>query len=47
MNAKTIRVLVVDADPSGGDELRSLLDEIPGFEIVGYAVSDPTKDDPN
>ena len=39
MNAKTIRVLVVDADPSGGDELRSLLGEIPEFEIVGIAHS--------
>ena len=39
MNAKTIRVLVVDADPSGGDELRSLLDKIPELEIVGIAHS--------
>lgn len=42
MNSKSIRVLVIDADPSGGeDALRSQLEAIPGVEIVGIAHSQP------
>jgi DNA-binding NarL/FixJ family response regulator len=39
MNSETIRVLLVDADPSGGQDLRSQLDEFPEVEIVGIAHS--------
>jgi response regulator of citrate/malate metabolism len=40
MNSKSIRLLVVDGDPSGGeDALRSQLEAIPGVEIVGIAHS--------
>jgi DNA-binding NarL/FixJ family response regulator len=39
MISETIRVLVVDADPSGGHDLRSQLDQIPDVEIVGIAHS--------
>ena len=39
MNSKTIRVLVVDEDPSGVSDLQSRLDQIPEVEIVGIAHS--------
>ena len=39
MNSKTIRVLVVDADPSGVGDLHSQLDQVPEIEIVGIAHS--------
>ena len=40
MNSKTSRLLIDDADPSGGeDALRSQLDQVPGVELVGIAHS--------
>jgi DNA-binding NarL/FixJ family response regulator len=40
MTSKTIHLLIVDADPSSGeDALRSRLDQVPGVELVGIAHS--------
>ena len=39
MNSITIRVLVVDADPSGVGDLHSRLNQVPEVEIVGIAHS--------
>jgi DNA-binding NarL/FixJ family response regulator len=39
MNTKTVRVLVVDADPSGEASIRALLGQVEGIEIVGIAHS--------
>ena len=40
MTSKTIRLLFVDADPSGCEAaLRSQLDQVPGVELVGIAHS--------
>lgn len=39
MISATTRVLLVDADPSGGSDLRSQLEAIPGVEIMGIAHS--------
>jgi len=39
MNSKTIRVLVVDADPGGVGDLHSRLDQMSEVEIVGIAHS--------
>lgn len=39
MNSKTIRILIVDANPSGGGDLRSLIEQVPNIEIVGIAHS--------
>jgi DNA-binding NarL/FixJ family response regulator len=37
VSSKPIRVLVVDADPGGGDALSAHLDEVEGIEVVGVA----------
>ena len=42
MMSKTLRVLVVDSDPSGGDVLHSQLEQVAGVEIVGIAHSQRT-----
>jgi hypothetical protein len=40
MTSKTLRLLIVDADPSGGeDALRSQLDQVTGVELVGIVHS--------
>ena len=39
MISKPIRVLVADANPSGEEDLRSQMDQIPEVEIVGIAHS--------
>ena len=39
MNSTSIRVLVVDADPSGMGDLHSQLDQVPEIDIVGIAHS--------
>lgn len=39
MNINQVRVLAVDADPSGEGHLRSKLEKIQGIEIVGIAHS--------
>ena len=39
MISKPISVLVVDANPSGEEDLRSQMDQIPEVEIVGIAHS--------
>jgi chemotaxis response regulator CheB len=44
MISKTIRVLVVDANPSGEEDLHSQLDAVPGVEIVGAAHSQRAMD---
>jgi len=39
MNAKPIRLLVVDSEPGGMSELHSLLEQIPDVEMAGIAHS--------
>jgi len=39
MISKLVRVLVADANPSGGEDLRSELEQVPDVEVVGIVHS--------
>ncbi len=41
MISKLVRVLVADANPSGGENLRSQLEQVPDVEVVGIVHSQP------
>jgi DNA-binding NarL/FixJ family response regulator len=41
MISKPVRVLVADANPSGGEDLRSQLEQVPDVEVVGIVHSQP------
>ncbi len=41
MISKPVRVLVADANPSGDEDLRSQLEQVPDVEIVGIVHSQP------